>query len=141
MKKFTFAMPSIDVFAGSLEEALGQVASHISGVARHVANERPIEDSKPRFTIQEGGEVKPAVLEALKPEQHVGFDHATAKHGAVPLTLDPDSAAGKAHAEQKKHQESERTARKRTAEKDQRTDAENLALHSANEQAAHAAKS
>lgn len=138
MKKFSFEMAPLVLFANSIEEALGQVGSHISTVARHVASERLLEDCKPKFSISELDAPKPEELNEINPEDHVHFDHATAKHGPIPLNLDPTSSAGIAHAKQQTDRKTVAEAAAKAIAKDTRTDAENLALHSEAEQAAHA---
>lgn len=136
MKKFSFTMPSLILYANDLETALGQVSSHISTVARHVASERDLADCKPRFTITDLGDAEDKEIEELDedPSKHVHFDHAHAKHGPIELDLDPESPQGIAYAKQKDERAKEAEAAK-PQEKDLRTDEENLALHSEAEQA------
>lgn len=146
MKRFHL-IANFKANASDVETLLSDAASHFAAMSRHVGNGRPIENVCALFQIEEVkvDEAAEAAALAKDPDFDDGtvdlkHDHIVDEHGPIALTLDPDSAAGKAHAEQLSRETSEREQRKLALAKDSRTDAENLALHSDREQAAHASK-
>lgn len=89
--KFAFSLSTV-IEANSEEDALNVVSSHISTVARHLANERKLSDCEPKFTL--------SPLDETTPHDDLRHDAAKAKFGPIPLNLDPESPEGIAHAEQ-----------------------------------------
>lgn len=127
--KFKISVSPLVVAADSVEDALAKLAGHISTVSRHIASGRDIADCKPRFSIEKVDD---------KAEHDELKDAAFEKHGPIDIDLDPKSGAGIARADQVKGEQAGKEAAAKAKIKDSRTDAENLAEHVRNEQAASA---
>lgn len=126
MAKFVLNAKDVVVEARSLEDALQAIASHFSTIARHVGNGTPLAECGPEFDLVAG----PESLEAVSLT-----DAVTQSKGPIALSLDPESPAGKAHAEQLAREKTEREARKAAIANAGKSDAEIMAEHSAKEQA------
>lgn len=122
--KFKFSMDVV-VEAGSVEEALGKVTSHISIVNRQQAS--GIADVAAEFTI--GSVDDKTVVTDLT-------DKVTQSKGPIPLDLDPESPAGKAHAVQEASRKADQERAEDAKANEGKSDAEIMAAHSAKEQAA-----
>jgi hypothetical protein len=122
--KFKFVMSAV-VEAGSEEDALNKVANHIATVSRQFASD--VANIAPEFGIEQ---VKDDAKAVDLTDKH------TQANGPIELELDPKSSAGVALAAQKKAREAEVEVEKTRDAKANRSDAEIMAEHSANEQAA-----
>lgn len=123
--KYQFKMDTV-IEAGSIEEAIDQVATHIKTVNRNVASERPLEDCGALFTLKEVAEKTKAV--------NISDDKAVKLHGPIELELDPASPEGIARVEQKAVEAEEKAAEEKRLTNAARSDAEIMAEHAAAEQ-------
>lgn len=128
--KFKFDCSTV-IEARSQEDALSAIADHVSTVNRQVASDRSLADCGAKFTITQVDDKAEAV--PLK-------DEATVALGPIELELDPKSPQGIALEEQKVAEAEAARLAEEANKKNTRTDAENLADHSAKEQAALAVK-
>lgn len=124
--KYTFAFPKLVLEARSIEEALQHVGNHIAVVARHHSEGHTLEECEALFSVDKADDKADAV--------DLRHDAIVKEKGPIPLKLDPESPQGIDHAAQLVDREQKRKAAAPPL-KDSRTDAENLALHSADEQA------
>lgn len=127
MAKFVLNVNNLVVAAGSLEGALAAVADHFATISRHIGSGRELAECGPEFEIaQTKDDVEAADL----------TDQVVQNHGAIPLTLDPESPQGKALEAQEAARKIEREAAARAKANEGRSDAEIMADVKAREEAA-----
>jgi hypothetical protein len=140
MKRFRF-VADFTFNADSAETLLSAISTHLGDCSRHLANERPLGEVCQHFKIEEVSVDwdKEAAARKADPAFDDGttdlHDHVLEEKGPVELTLDPDSPAGKALAEQQAREKSEREARAAQLANAGKSDAEIMAEFSAKEQA------
>jgi hypothetical protein len=81
---------SVVVEATSEEDALGQIAAHVSRIGRHLGNERKLAATGAKFSL--------ARVDDKTEHVDLRSDQVVAEHGPYPLNLDPKSIA---HAKQR----------------------------------------
>lgn len=145
MKRFRFSA-DFTFNAATPEVLLSMISGHLASCARHLGNERTLDQVCQHFKVEEvkvdwdkeardrkAAEEKGQTFDDGTTDLH---DHVAEEHGAIELNLDPNSAAGKARAAQIEREASEREALKAARANEGKTDAEIMAEHSAKEQAA-----
>lgn len=114
MANYDFSLKAT-IEAGSMEDAISQVVTHLTTVSRNAGSGRELADCGALFTITENTKDKPKVSD-LK------TDVANEKLGPVELDLDPNSEQAIHLAEQKVEREAEAKAEEERQERGKLTD-------------------
>jgi hypothetical protein len=136
MKRFRFKTDLL-VNASSTEDLLNAIAGHLGDCARHLGNERPLDQVCKHFDVEEvkvdwAAEDAARIAAAEKGQPYDDGtndldDHVVAENGPIELNLDPKSPAGIALVEQQAREKSEREAQKAARANEGKTDAEIMA--------------